>query len=226
MSDFFNHSYGSPLVPDDAISDQVSAAYIVTAPPESLPVELRDLKEHLRLPLNITTEDMYLTGLIEAARDFAENYMRRVLITTGVRTFRDCFHRCITIKRSPFQIVTSISYYLDGELVELAPTDYYEVLSTRYANIYPDTGTTFPTNIDDRKQAVLIDFVAGYGDSPKDIPAAIRAGLLEHAAKLYADRGDCSLATSSRGVHDFLPSMVRGIYDRYRIRSLIGREAC
>jgi uncharacterized phiE125 gp8 family phage protein len=123
-------------------------------------------------------------------------------------------------------MVTSISYYLDGALVELAPTDYYEVLSTRYGSVYPNTGTTFPRVIDDRKQAVVIDFLAGYGDSPKKIPAAIRAALLEHAAKLYADRGDCSSAGSSKAAPDFLPNMTRGTYDRYRIRSLIGREAC
>jgi uncharacterized phiE125 gp8 family phage protein len=38
--------------------------------------------------------------------------------------------------------------------------------------------------------AIAIAFTAGYGDGESDVPALIRAGILEILADLYVNRGD------------------------------------
>ena len=216
----------SPIIPDTAFADWYDNQYIVTVPPENLAIPIRDLKEQLRLPLNITTEDVYLTGILSAAIEFAENYTGRDFITRSYVTFRDCFGPCITIRRSVLQEIISIQYFENGDLTLLEADTYLVTQSKAYASVYPIPDTLFPSNIDRRPQAVRIDFIAGYGDSPLAIPASLKMAIVNHAARLYTDRGDCLDDRRSDSIDDCLPCNSRLVYDQYRIVNISAFEAC
>jgi uncharacterized phiE125 gp8 family phage protein len=65
-----------------------------------------------------------------------------------------------------------------------------------------------------REDSIKITFVAGFGDEPKNIPSDIRVGILEHAAMLFANRGDCSACGKD------LPPSSASIYKRNKVMNL------
>ena len=87
--------------------------------------------------------------------------------------------------RSPAQSVTSIKYYdADGVLQTWDSSNYIldksavpSVITTAPDISYPDT--------QNRSQAVQIEYVAGYGDTGDDVPAAIRQAILMLASDIY-----------------------------------------
>jgi uncharacterized phiE125 gp8 family phage protein len=99
---------------------------------------------------------------------------------------------------------------------------YYITDETGFSRIALKDGEEYPTDIDERMQAIKIEFTAGYGTTGADVPADLRLALLEHITKSYENRGDCDADISTDIIEAFLPQEVRGIYEMYRIQDLVG----
>jgi uncharacterized phiE125 gp8 family phage protein len=146
------------------------------------PVSLDDLKDHLRITGN--DEDLYLSGIISAARSIVETRTRRQLFTATwllkMDSFADCRHTdgwTIRLEKVPVASVTSI-VYLDtgGTSTTLSSSLYTTDLFSEPPRITPAYSQTWPStrNI---VNAVTVQFVAGAAAAAVPVEA-------KHAIKL------------------------------------------
>ena len=136
--------------------------YIITSQPNTLVVSLADMKKHLKIDSD-TTDDEYIESLISTATKYVENYIKRELLTKSFKTYRDCFFEPNKLRRSKLQKINSIQYLLDGSLTVFNSSNYYFDDQVDYSSIYLEENASFPSPIDTKKQAVVINFQAGYG---------------------------------------------------------------
>lgn len=205
--------------------------YIVETPPTNLPLTLEEVEAHLKIPAD--SEDTYLTFLIEATRDFFEKYTNRTLINTTYKAFLDdfpgniayystcycCHDDNILIRKSKVSSISSIKYYIDDVLTTWNSSNYYFTDSNLYPVVLLEEDGSYP-DVDDRRQAIEIIFIAGYGATEASIPDDIKMALLNHIAFLYENRGDCGEDGTCQ-----LPCTTKTIYSKYRINPL-GWEGC
>jgi uncharacterized phiE125 gp8 family phage protein len=161
-----------------------SSLTLVSGPDTTSPfddiITLQELKAHCRI--DASDEDTYLEALILAARQYAENYTWRAFQTQTWRVTYDCFPCIIEVPRPPLQSVTSIQYVDDAGDTQTLSTSLYQVdTKSQPGRIIPAYGASWPTVRSDTLNAVTVNFVAGYGDDPDDVPAGLR-----HAVKLIA----------------------------------------
>jgi uncharacterized phiE125 gp8 family phage protein len=168
--------------------------YILVTPAVSPALDLSKVKDHLKETSN--DNDVQLLSLIKSVTDISENITGRDLINKTYKGFLDCFPasptRNIQIKKSKLQSITSIQYLVDGVLTTLDSSKYYITESNNYSTINLVDGELWPNNVDKRKQAVVITFVAGYGDDSCDIPAGLCQAMLSNLTALFENVGDCA----------------------------------
>ncbi len=195
--------------------------YNVVTAAASLPITLAQVKEHLKLDPDDTSQDTYLTILIQSATTFAEKYTKRTFINTTFETFLSDFCYKIELRRSKAHTISFIKYLKDDVLTTVATSVYYLTDENDFAHILIVNGQSYPTDADINVQAVTIQFVAGYGADATFVPDELKLGLFNHVASMYENRGDCSNATSM-----FLPALSRAIYDQFRIEDLGDGAMC
>lgn len=203
--------------------------YVLVTGTDVLAVSLVEVKAYLKIPTSFTQEDNLITSIIKASTTFFERITGRDLINKTYKTYIDNFpsqktpyklvgltpaslyynDNGITIRKSKLQSITSISYYLNGILTVWDNSNYYFTDDYDYSGIYLVKDKVFP-EIDERKQAIKIEFVAGYGADETTIPADIKEALLLMIAFLYENRGDCEC---SGGV----PVMAKNLFSSYII---------
>lgn len=160
------------------------------AAPALEPVSLEEAKEHIRVMDQ--TQDGLVDVLIVAAREMAETLSGgRQYITAQWKSTLCMFPYCggmIELPKPPLQSVESIKYVdMAGTLQTLSPSVYQVVTSgqvgaivTKYGQFWPDTR--------EEADAVRIEFTAGYGDEPEDVPATIRHAVKLLVGHLYENR--------------------------------------
>lgn len=154
---------------------------VVTAPAEE-PVSLAEAKTHLRVEHD--DDDAYISALISAARESAEQYLHRALITQTLKMSLDAFPAVIRLPRSPVQSITSIQYVDDaGETQTLDASDYRLDKESIVARIEPAYGETWPTTRP-VSNAVTVTFVAGYG-AASAVPAPVKQAMKLHIGTYY-----------------------------------------
>ena len=189
----------------------------------ALAVSLVEIKAFLKLDASDTSEDAFLTILIESAVDYAEKYTRRDLINKTYITYRDDFEDLTTLRKSKLQSITHIKYYDVANILQTVSSGVYAITDeVDYSDIYRLTTQLWPTGgVYNRPQAVQITFVSGYGAASSNLPSAFRNALMNHIAHLYANRGDCATAEGCASCG--APSNAMLVYKQYKIRDIIGR---
>lgn len=153
--------------------------------PSTEPVTLAEAKAHLRV--TTTDEDALLDSLIPAARQWAEDFTRRALITQTWDYTLDAFADEIEIPMPPLQSVSSVKYLdVDGVEQTLAATEYTVDAAATRGLVRSVYGKSWPS-VRDQANAVTIRFIAGYGAAPA-VPAPIKAAVLLMLGELYARR--------------------------------------
>lgn len=150
-----------------------------------IPVSISDLKAYLRIDGN--EENDLLDSLIRSAVDWVENYTRRALITQTwqVELPRFPWKDHVHLPWPPLQSVESVVYtnFDNQELdFEAFTADLHR--NTAVLNY----GCTWPAAVLAPVDPVVIEFVCGYGDDAKDVPAAIRNAIKLLSAHLYENR--------------------------------------
>jgi len=147
-----------------------------TAEPVGFPVTLADLRRDVATvgseqDLTLRNDMLAATRLIEDSLGVAFN------LTTFTWSF-ECWPetgRVLTLPRGPFSSVTSVEYYASGgtdtqPLTTWSTTNYRTHHRGDLAGqIEMFRSQTWPA-LDDRQDAVVIEFIAGYGDQPSEIP--------------------------------------------------------
>jgi uncharacterized phiE125 gp8 family phage protein len=158
-------------------------------------------------PTTNTTEDPELVRAIETARREAEK-RGRALITQTWRALYDSFPVVeVELPKPPLQSVDSVKYVDDdGTLQTLATSEYVVDTSGVRGRVYLAYEGEWPIHRLERN-AVRIEFVAGYGDDPGDVPANFRDWMLRKAGDLYLHREGTVVGTISSRL-EFVDTLV------------------
>jgi uncharacterized phiE125 gp8 family phage protein len=122
----------------------------------------------------------------------------------------------VPLPRYPLQSITSVTTFDTGNnatavtIADVFNVDTYRTpgrLALRF-------GQTWPIALRETN-AIVIDYVCGYGSAAGDVPAPIKQGILLMAASLYENRGDgCST------VNAYAMSGARGMVDIYTAKAI------
>jgi len=159
----------------------------VKTPPKVEPVDINDIKEHLRI--TNAQEENYLETLVAAARETCEKQSNRSYVEqTLVATFNDWPEFPIELPRPPVQSVEKIEYKDKDGILTIWNSDNYIVDNYSFIpKIYKDYNAELPNVELAKVNAIQITYIAGYasddsGDTTnytKNIPARYK-----HAIKL------------------------------------------
>ena len=168
-------------------------------PPETEPLTLSEVKTALKIDGN--DEDDFLIKLIRGAREAAERYLRRSIITqTWQLQFDQYVPTVVNLPRGPVQSVVSVKI-IDHEWNEtVINPDNYRLNAGKECLVLE----AIPFGM-----VIQIRYVAGYGDIDH-IPAQLKMGMIQHINAMYEDR---------TGSED-LPQMVRNLYAPFCIMKI------
>ena len=157
-----------------------------TVAPATEPVTLIEAKAHLGV--TISDDDARIQALITAARERAESYMQKSLVSQTWSAKFDSFPLIDSIRLpGPLLSITSVGYTdEDGE----AQTFTGYTLDAAGGRILLDYEAEWP-DTRDIENAVTITFVAGYTTVPESIKAAIKLQI-----ELMYDRPDVGYASA------------------------------
>lgn len=215
--------------------NQYRGSVIVTAPAAE-PVTLAELKTHLRI--TDSADDTYLTAIIVEARAEIEASSGLTLINQTWRMaldqwpsmsgewwdgVRDGHINMLTgtpselrLPRFPLSSITSVTVYAEdgtGTAVTVAST--FDIDTMQYpGRLTLKRGATWPIALR-ASNAIVIDYVAGFGATAADVPAPLRRAVRAMAGYLYEHRGDGCDAGQA-----YVASGAAGIVGRYRVIKL------
>lgn len=160
---------------------------VITTPPEAEPLTLAQAKAHLRITHD--ADDDVINALIRAAREMCESHTRLALVTRGCSLFLDRWEKdVLEIPVPPLQEVEVINVYdAEGNPSEFPATSYTTDTHSRPGRIAIIGAPPLPGLA---LSGIEIQFTAGFGDAPEDVPNALREGMLRFVAHLYLNRGD------------------------------------
>lgn len=190
-----------------------------TTAPATEPVTLGEAKAHLRV--DSTDEDAYVAGLIAAARQMAEAYTQRQLITATYTMKLHDFpvgENPICLPRTPLGSVSSITYLDADDVTTTLSTNVYEVLdndTTAYIALKP--GQIWPSARFEQYEAVTITFTAGYGAATSDVPATARSAMFLIIGNLFENREQAVIGTITAE----LPFGVTTLLDTIKVKEVV-----
>lgn len=199
--------------------------------PAALPLDLDFVKSYLRIDSN--DDDALITMLIKASASFIEKYTTRTLINTQYLTYRDNFgygsfawgfpaaYGCcgIELRRSKLVSIDNFTYKnSQGVVTQVDPSLYYVTDDVDFSSILLMPNRQYPSDVLCVRQAIAIEFTAGYGDTADDIPIDLQEAMLQMVADMYFNRGDCVAAgRMSCSCQKYLSGASKAILDQYKI---------
>lgn len=158
---------------------------LVTAPALE-PVSIAEMKEHLRI--DHADDDASIYAFTRAAREMAETITGRSLVTQTWRLFLDAYPPGseIRLRRPPLQSVTHIKSYPETGSAVTFGSSNYTVDATGYRVVLSANG--WPSTVLRSARGVEVQYVAGYGDNPGQVPESIRSWIKLRAAEMFENR--------------------------------------
>ncbi len=166
------------------------------AGPAAEPVTLAEAKAFLRV--DDSAEDAFITTLITAARLHVEGTTGRALIAQTWRVSLDDWptNREVQLPIGPMVSLTSVTVFdADGVGSDLSLVQFQPETNAVPARVF------LPTTIDGQpvmrdRAAIQIDYVAGYGTDPEDVPMDIRQAVLSLIGYWFEHRDAVVIAGS------------------------------
>ena len=155
-----------------------------TTPPTVEPVSLEEAKLYLRV--NAGDENALITSLIKAARVMVEKETHRALITQHWDMILDSAPDEIYIPNPPLQSIVEIKVTDADGAETTVSTDNYDVDSGGNSRGRVKASTAWPAHRN--FASFTINFKAGYGDAPTNVPDILLTGVKLTLANLYENR--------------------------------------
>ncbi len=153
------------------------------------PVTLAGAKSHLRI--DSTDEDVFVSELIVAARQYLEQICGLRLITQSWRQYEDCWptSHVLNLELRPVKSVQAITAYdADGTPSIIPSTDYQVDNVSQTARIHMPGGVSSGQLLN----GIEVDFTVGFGDTGVDVPDTLKRAILMLVAHWYEFRGAIS----------------------------------
>jgi hypothetical protein len=208
-------------------------ALVLITGPAAEPLTLAEAKLHLKV--DAADEDSLIQNLIQMVRQAAEEETGLALISQTWRLYLDAFPRAagwwdgvrdgakgadlartIELPRPPLLSLTHIKTFDEADVASVVPaTDYFIDSASRPGRIALRPHAAWPHALRPAN-AVEIEYQAGFGVAPSNVPMAIRQGMLQQAAARFAARGD----GPSQWAEAPIPPAALALYRPYRIPRL------
>lgn len=191
----------------------------VLVAPGCYPVSLAELRS--QLTIETTDDDARLTGLIAAATATAESFLNRALITRTYRGFLDAWPcnrfgglvRGLELPRAPLVSIDAVATFDDDDVeTTWSADDYFADTGSLVGRLITRTTASWPWPTR-AANGIRIDWTAGYGPNPGDVPEDIRLGIQVLAGWLNEQRGD-------EGSPKSWPAAAEALLGPYRILSI------
>lgn len=179
------------------------------------PVSVEEAKRHLRV--DDAAEDLTIAAQIVAAREYAEAYTGRQLVTAR---FRARFDEVPTGGR-PGVVALPFPPLVSVEAVRYVPADGSPEATVPPGRLRVDTESEpgrvflvdgFPAVDTSLPGSFAVEFTAGYGE-PDAVPQAIRAAILLHVGHLFLNREAVVTGTIATA----LPMAIESLLGPYRM---------
>lgn len=178
---------------------------LITAP-EAEALTLTDVKKFLRI--DGTDEDDVLNDLIKSARDYAEKYQNRKLITQTWELYLDEWPNGFIEISPSLQSVTSVKYTTkDGVENTFDSSNYIVDAVSLIGKIVLKDGKTWPSDTLQAVNGIVIRYVCGYGAAGSNVPELTKMGMKVLIAHRYLNREDetCKEADRMLGFERVMP---------------------
>jgi uncharacterized phiE125 gp8 family phage protein len=166
-------------------------SYLLAGPAEE-PVSLAEAKAFLKV--DDSAEDGLITTLIGAARMHVEGVTGRALLAQSWRVVLDDWpdNGVVKLPVTPFVAVTEITAYDTAGAAHEVPLAQF--MSEPDRLLLPSTVAGMPVLRE--RQGIEVDYVAGFGTEPEDVPVDIRQALLLLVGYWYEHRDAVIVAGS------------------------------
>ncbi len=186
----------------------------LVAAPTAEPLDLATAKTHLRE--DGTDQDALITALIKAARQYAEAFTRRQLVTATWELALDAWPSgdTIALPLPPLQQVLSVNYKDKNGLDNVfAATEYIVDTASEPGRVVLAYGKSWPTATLYPAGAIRIQFKSGYGDAATAVPEAIKQAMLLLIGHWYEQRQAVNVGNAVNA----LPFAVDALLWPYRV---------
>jgi len=187
-------------------------ATTLLAGPTVEPITLTEAKAHLRV--DSSADDTLIQSLIMASRLHIEAALDLALISQSWRFQLDRWprSRSLNLPMRPVQSLTTVKVFNgDDDSEALENTAFILDGTANPARLILSGSMSLPAPGRAAK-GIEIDFVAGYGDAPSDVPQTIRQALLLLTAHWYENREPVEIGASAT----VIPGTVSELLSPYR----------
>lgn len=164
------------------------------------PVTVAEAKAHLRV--GFSEDDTLIEGLIASATAEAQTITRRQLVTATWKLLLRDFpagDEPIRVPLPPLQSVSSVKYFdTNGTEQTIASANYIVDIASEPGRIALAPDKTWP-GVQDRINAVTVEFIAGYGD-PSAVPERIKTAIKQLVGHWYENREAATLGIEAKEV--------------------------
>ncbi|MEX0859719.1 MAG: head-tail connector protein [Cucumibacter sp.] len=189
---------------------------ILLAGPATEPISLADAKAYLRVDSG--DEDNLISTLIAAGRVHLEAITRRAMIDQNWRVILDAWPQGdeVSLPLGPFRALLAVRIFDEaGAATELPLAQFLPETGSAPGRIVLP-GTVAGTPLARERLAVEIDFTAGYGEDPGDVPAGLKQALMSLVAHWFEHREAVLMAGSGA----IVPASFDQLIAPYRVIAL------
>jgi uncharacterized phiE125 gp8 family phage protein len=189
---------------------------VLLSAPTVEPITLSEAKAHLRV--DASSEDTLIQSLILASRLHIEAALDIALITQTWRLRLDRWPRArsLNLPLSPVRSLTAVRVFdVDDDSETVANTAFILDGTANPARLVLSGSSSLPVP-GRAANGIEIDFVAGYGDAPEDVPQSIRQAVLLLIAHWYENREPVEIGATAT----VIPGAVSELLSPYRRRRL------
>lgn len=181
---------------------------VQTVAPTSEPITLEEAKHFMRILED--DDDTLIESMIIGAREYAENYTNRQLMSATFELTTDIIYSGFKLPKSPVQSITKIEYMdEDGVYQVLDTSDYYSYIDNEITKLDVNI---LPTYKDD-KRAFKITFVSGYDTVPNSIISFMKVLI----STMYENREQYIIGVSANTNAN---PMINKMLDMYRVQPI------
>ena len=142
--------------------------------PASEPLTVEEVKDFLRVTDD--SEDSLIASLITVARESLETQTSQVFAESTFTASFGRFHQILELTRGPIASVQAVRYRDEHDAEHTLPAGEWKLErhGTGIGKIYLTQEFSGPSLSDDRLLPVTVEFRAGYGADPGDLPETLR----------------------------------------------------
>lgn len=194
------------------------AALVEVTAPATAPISQSDAKHHLRV--DTTADDNYIDDVIvPTAREYVEEHSLHALITQTWALVLDDWPDGDTIElpKPPLQAVNSVQYTDDdGATSTLASSKYVVDTDSTPGRLVLKRDESWPSDTLQEAAAIRIEFDAGFGDNPSDVPAKALAAMYLLIGHWYEHREAVITGTVPREIQFSVDALLANFRNKAR----------